>query len=53
MSIRLSEPIATTTIRSSGTARFASGYAAMTLRRRCSPTPDPPTETRHTFSCRW
>ncbi len=41
---------ATTTIRSSGTRRFASGYEAMTRRRRGPPTPDPPTVTMQTFS---
>src|SRR6266545_6368318 len=41
---------ATTTIRSSGTSRLASGKEAMTRRRRWSPTPDPPTVTMQTFS---
>ena len=41
---------ATTIIRSSGTARFAAGCAAITLRSRLSPTPEPPTVTMQTFS---
>ena len=41
---------ATTIIRSSGTARLAAGWAAITLRSRLSPTPEPPTVTMQTFS---
>lgn len=41
---------ATTMIRRPGTRSRAAGYAAMTRRSKCAPTPDPPTVTMHTGS---
>ena len=41
---------ATTIVRSPGTRAAASGWASITRRSRCPPTPEPPTLTMHTCS---